>query len=52
MAEKDDRESRGNDLDQRHYQFLLVLSSALQDKVPSPGIAFPRMTQSNDAISD
>ena len=43
MAEKDDRESRGNDLNQRHYQFLLVLSSALQ---------FPRMTQSNDTISD
>ena len=52
MAKKDDRENRGDDLDRRQCQFLLVLSSALQDKVPSPGIVFPRMIQSNDAISD
>jgi hypothetical protein len=52
MAEKDDRENLGNDLDQRRRQFLLELSSALQDRVPSPGIAFARMIQSNDAISD
>ena len=52
MAMKDDRENRGDDLDQQHCQFLFVLSSALQDKVPSPEIAFPPMIQSNDAISD
>ena len=48
MAEKDDRENLGNDSGQRQYQFLLELSSALQDRVPSPGIAFARMIQSND----
>ena len=52
MAEKDDRENLGDDLGQRQRQFLLELSSALQDRVPSPGIAFARMIQSNDAISD
>ena len=52
MAEKDDRENRGDDLNQRQRQFLLELSCALQDKAPSPGIASARMIQSNDAISD
>ena len=52
MAEKDDRENLGDDLGQRQRQFLPELSSALQDGVPSPGIAFARMIQSNDAISD
>ena len=52
MAEKDDRENLGDDLGQRHCQFLLELSSALQDIVPAPEIAFARMMQSNDAISD
>ena len=54
MAEKDDRENRGDDLNQRQRQFLLELSSALQDKAPSPGIASARMIQSDarDAISD
>ena len=52
MAEKDDRESLGADFGQRQHQFLLELSSALQDRVPSPGIAFARKIQSNDEISD
>ena len=52
MAEKDDRENLGDDFGQRRRQFLLELSSALQDRVPSPGIAFARTIQSNDAISD
>ena len=52
MTEKGDRENLGNDLGQRQRQFLLELSSALQDRVPSPGIVFARMIQSNDAISD
>ena len=51
MAEKDGRENLGDDLDQRRHQFLLELSSALQDRVPSPGIAFARMMPSNNAIS-
>ena len=42
----------GDDLGQRQSQFLLELSSVLQDRVPSPGIAFARMIQSNDTISD
>ena len=49
---KDDRENLEDDLDQRQCQFLLELSSALQDKVPSPGIVFPWMIQSNDVIGD
>ena len=52
MAEKDDHENLGDDLGQRQHQFLLELSSVLQDRVPSPGIAFARMIKSNDAISD
>ena len=52
MAEKDDLENLGDDLDRRRRQFQLELSSALQDRVPSPGIAFARMIQSNDEISD
>ena len=52
MAEKDDRENLGDDLDQRQCQFPLELSSALRDKVPWPGIAFPLMIQSNGTISD
>ena len=52
MAEKDDRENLGDDLGQRQRQFLIELSSALGDRVPSPGIAFARTIQSNDAISD
>ena len=52
MAEKDDRENLGDDLGQRQRQFLLELSSALQDRVPSPGIDFLWMIPSNDTISD
>ena len=52
MAETDDRENLGDDLGQRQRQFLLGLSSALQDRVTSLGIAFLRMIESNDAISD
>jgi hypothetical protein len=52
MAKKDDRENLGDDLGQRQHQFRLGLSSALQDRVPSPGIAFALMIQSNDEISD
>ena len=53
MAEKDDRENLGDDLGQRQRQFLLELSSAPQNRVPSPKIAFERMIRSNtsDAIS-
>ena len=51
MAEKDDRENQGDDFGQRQRLFLLELSSALQDRVPSPGIVFARMIQSNDVIS-
>ena len=51
MAEKDDRENLGDHLGQRLRQFLLELSSALQDRVPSPGIMFARMMPSNDTIS-
>ena len=51
MAEKDGRENLGDDLGQRQRQFLLELSSALQDEVPSPGIAFVRMTPSKNTIS-
>ena len=50
MAEKDDRENPGDDLGQRQRQFLLELSSALPDTVPSPEIAFEQMIQSNDTI--
>ena len=50
MEGKDDRENRGDDFGQRQRQFLLELSSALQDRAPSPGIVFERMIQSNDAI--
>ena len=50
MAEKDDRENLGDDLGQRQRQFLLELSSALQDTVPSLGIASERMIQSIDSI--
>ena len=50
MAEKDDRENLGDDLYQRQRQFLLELSSAPQDRVPSPGIVFARMKQSNNKI--
>ena len=52
MAEKDDRENLGDDLCRQQRQFLLGLSSALQDRVPLPGIAFALMIQSNYAISD
>jgi hypothetical protein len=52
MAEKDDRENPGDDLAQQQRQFLLELSSALQDRVPSQGIVFARMIQSSDTISD
>ena len=52
MAEKDGRENLGDDLGQRQRQFLLELSSALQDEVPSPGIVFAQMKPSKDAISD
>ena len=51
MAKKDDRENQGDDLIPQQRQFLLGLSSALQDRVPLPGIVFGRMIQSNDAIS-
>ena len=51
MAEKDDRENLGDDLGQRLRQFLLELSSALQDRVPSPGIMFAWMMPYNDTIS-
>ena len=49
---KDDRENLGDDLGQRQCQFLLELSSALQDRVLPPGIEFARMIKSNDVISD
>ena len=52
MAEKDDRENLEDDLGRRQRQFQLELSSALQDKVPSPGIVFARMKPSKDAIRD
>ena len=54
MAEKYDRENLGDDLGQRQRQFLLELSSGVQDRVPLQGIVFARMIhwQSNDAISD
>jgi hypothetical protein len=52
LAEKDDRENLGDVSGQRQRQYLLELSSALQDRVPSPGIAFALMIQYNDAISD
>lgn len=51
MAEKDDRENPGDGLGQRQRQFLLEHSSALQDKVPSPGIECARMIYSNDVFS-
>ena len=51
MAEKNDLENLGDDLGQRQRQFLLELSSARQDRVPSPEIAFARKMQSNDVIS-
>ena len=51
MEEKVDRENLGDDFGQRQSRFLLEPSSALQDRVPLPGIAFPRMIQSNAAIS-
>ena len=50
MAEKDGRENLEDDLDQQRCLFLLELSSALQDRVPSPGIVFARMKQSKEAI--
>ena len=52
MAEKDDQENLEDDLGQQKRQFLLELSTVLQDRVPSPGIAFARTIQSNNAISD
>ena len=52
MAEKYDRENLGVDLGQRQRQFLLEPSSALQDRVPSPGIVIARLIQSNDSVSD
>ena len=52
MAEKDDRENLGDDFGQRQRLFLLELSSAHQDRVPSPGIAFAQLIQSNDPVSD
>ena len=51
MAEKDDHENLGDDLSQQQHQSLLELSSALQDRVPSPGIGFVGMIQTNDAIT-
>jgi hypothetical protein len=39
-------------LGQRQCQFLLELSSALPDIVPSPGIVFARMIQSKWWIND
>ena len=51
MAETDDRGNLEDDLGQRRRQFLLELSSARQDRVPSRGISFARLMQSNDAIS-
>ena len=50
MAEKDDRGNLGDDLGQRQRQFQLELSSALRDRAPSPGTAFARMIQPNDAL--
>ena len=52
MGGKDDRENLGDVLDQRQCLFLLELSSALQDIVPSLGRAFARMKQSKNTISD
>ena len=52
MAVKDGRENLGDDLGQRQRLFLLEPSSVLQDRVPSLGIAFARMKQSNDAINN
>ena len=52
MAEKDGRENLGDDLGQRQRLFLLELSSVLRDIVPSPRIAFERMKQSYDTISN
>ena len=52
MAGKDDRENLGDGLGQRQCLFLLELSSALQDIVPLPGIAFARMRPSKDTVSD
>ena len=51
MAEKDDRENLGDDLSPRQHQFLLELSSAPPDTVPSQGIELARMIQSNDGIN-
>jgi hypothetical protein len=52
MAEKDDHGNLGSELGQRQCQFLLELSSALPDIVPSPGIVFARMIQSKWWIND
>ena len=52
MEKKDDRENLGDDLGQRQCLFLLELSSALQDRVPSPEIVFAQMIRSNEAIRD
>ena len=40
MAEREDRKALA---DERQHLFLLEFSSAVQDRVPSPGIVFARM---------
>ena len=52
MAEKSDPRNPGGDLGPPQRQSLLELSSGFPDIVPSPGIRFAQMRQSNDAIND
>ena len=52
MAEKDDRENLGDDLGQWQLQFLLASAQSFFLHFRIEGIAFARMIESNDAISD
>ena len=48
MAGKDDLGNLEDDLSLRQHLFPTELSSALPGIAPLPGIAFARMTKSND----
>ena len=51
MAEKDDLQNLGGDLDLSQHLFLLELSFGLPDIVPSLGITLEQLRASNDAIT-
>jgi hypothetical protein len=52
MAEKDDLQNLGGDVDPPQHRFLLVLFSGPPDIVPWPGIGPARLMLSDDVVDN